>query len=103
MKKILLISALVFAGSAAAGHAQVLSTNVRANPQVTIPAKPKAAPPLTPSARGGVVPTAIRNGNPLQMLNPRAPARYGNSQEHVTQDPNDPGKPNGVKLFEWTF
>lgn len=103
MKKILLVSALVFAWSAGWAHGQGLSTSVGANPQVTIPSKPKALPPLTPTARGGVIPTAVRNGNPLQMLNPRAPARYGNSQEHVTFDPNNPGKPTGVKLFEWTF
>ncbi len=103
MKKLLLVSALVFAGSVGWAHGQELTTSVRAKPQVIIPAKPRPAPPLTPTARGGVIPTAIRNGNPLQMLNPRAPARYGNSQEHVSQDPNDPGKPTGVKLFEWTF
>ena len=103
MKKLLLVSALVFAGSAGWAHGQGLSTNVRANPSVTVPSKPRTAPPLTPSARGGVIPTAVRNRNPLQMLNPRAPARYGNSQEHVSQDPNDPGRVNGVKLFEWTF
>lgn len=103
MKKILLVSALFFACSAGWAYGQVLSTNVGGNPQLTVPAKPSPAPPITRSARGGVVPTAIRNGNPLQMLNPRAPARYGNSQEHVTFDPNNPGKPTGVKLFEWTF
>lgn len=103
MKKTIVISALVLAASAGWSFGQVLSTNI-GNPQVTIPAvKPRAAPPLTPTARGGVIPTAVRNGNPLQLLNPRAPARYGNSQEHVSQDPKDPGKPTGVKLFEWTF
>ena len=103
MKKLLFISALIFAGSAGVSQAQVISTTL-GDARVTLPARtPAPAPPLTPQARGGGVPTAVRNGNPLQMLNPRAPARYGNSQEHVTTDPKDPGKPTGVKLFEWVF
>ena len=80
MKKLLFISALIFAGSAGVSQAQVISTTL-GDARVTLPARtPAPAPPLTPQARGGVVPTAVRNGNPLQMLNPRAPARYGNSQ-----------------------
>ena len=103
MKKLLLVSALIFAGSAGVSYAQGVSTTI-GDARVVIPARtPAPAPPLTPQARGGVIPTAVRNGNPLQLLNPRAPARYGNSQEHVTTDPRDPGKPTGVKLFEWTF
>jgi hypothetical protein len=50
----------------------------------------------------GVIPRAVRGGNPLQMLNPRAPARYGTA-EHVTVKPEDPGKWNGIKLFEIYF
>ncbi len=102
MKKILVLSALLFAASASWSFGQVLSTNL-GHPQLTIPAKPSPTPAITRTARGGVIPTAVRNGNPLQLLNPRAPARYGNSQEHVSFDPNDPGRPTGVKLFEWTF
>ncbi len=102
MKKIFISSALVLVASAGWSFGQVLSTNV-GNPQITIPARPSPSPPVTRTARGGVIPTAVRNGNPLQLLNPRAPARYGNSQEHVTFDPNDPGRPTGIKLFEWTF
>ena len=60
-----------------------------------------AAAPLVPTE--GVVQVAIRQGNPVQLINPVAPARYGNGQEHVMHDPNDPGKPKGISLFAWSF
>lgn len=60
-----------------------------------------AAAPLVPTE--GVVQVAIREGNPVQLINPVAPARYGNGQEHVMHDPNDPGKPKGISLFAWSF
>ena len=60
-----------------------------------------AAAPLVSTE--GVVQVAIRQGNPVQLINPVAPARYGNGQEHVMHDPNDPGKPKGISLFAWSF
>ncbi len=102
MKKTFIVSVLALVASGAFCLGQGLSTNIGA-PRVTLP-KPSPSPErITPSARGGVIFTAVRNGNPLQMLNPAAPARYGNAQEHVSYDPKDPGKPKGIKLFEWTF
>ena len=78
-----------------------------------VPGPPKPAPPLPAIAPGGVVSRAIREGNPLQMLNPAAPARYGTAQQSVTLKPDepgkrngkpeDPGKWNGIKLFEFYF
>ncbi len=102
MKKTLIAGALALAVSGSLCFGQGLSTTT-GNPSIVIPPKPTPPERITPSARGGVVFTAVRNGNPLQMLNPAAPARYGNAQEHVTYDPNNPGKPKGIKLFEWTF
>ena len=51
----------------------------------------------------GVTPRAIRGGNPLQMLNPFAPAKYGTAEENVSLDPNVPGKWNGINLFSISF
>jgi len=52
----------------------------------------------------GVLPKAFGPGrNPLQMLNPWAPARYGIWVENTSFDPNHPGKWNGIKLFEIVF
>ncbi len=49
----------------------------------------------------GALPKAFGPGrNPLQMLNPWAPARYGIWVENTSFDPNHPGKWNGIKLFE---
>jgi hypothetical protein len=50
----------------------------------------------------GVVPRALRGGNPLQMLNPNAPAKYGRAEQSVIVDP-DSGKWKGIKLFEIDF
>jgi len=49
------------------------------------------------------VQVALRTGRPLQLLNPLAPARYGTAHEHVSHDPNDPGKPKGIVFFAWNF
>jgi hypothetical protein len=52
----------------------------------------------------GALPKAFGPGrNPLQMLNPWAPARYGIWVENTSFDPNHPGKWNGIKLFEIIF
>ncbi|HEY2800037.1 MAG TPA: hypothetical protein VGI85_05550 [Chthoniobacterales bacterium] len=103
MKKTLIIGALALAASGGLCFGQGLEITT-GNPNITLPAKPSPSPEtVAPSARGGVVFTAVRNGNPLQMLNPVAPARYGNARDHVTYDPKNPGKPKGIKLFEWTF
>jgi hypothetical protein len=58
-----------------------------------------------PSARdvSGVIPRAIRGGNPLQMFNPFAPANYGAAEENASFDPDVPGKANGIKLFSISF
>ena len=61
--------------------------------------------PATLSERdiSGVIPCAIRGGDPLQMLNPRAPAKYGTAEENVSLDPDVPGKGNGIKFFSISF
>jgi hypothetical protein len=59
--------------------------------------------PLSPPAVSGVIPRAIRGGNPLQMLNPFAPAKYGTSEENISLDPDVPGKVNGINFFSISF
>ena len=58
---------------------------------------------LSQQAVSGVIPRAIGGGNPLQMLNPLAPAKYGTAQESVSLNPDDPGKVNGINLFSISF
>ena len=73
------------------------------------PQKPVRAietpPPASERPRvEGALPKAFGPGrNPLQMLNPWAPARYGNWVENTSFDPDHPGKWNGIKLFELVF
>ena len=118
MKKKLLVSTILAltAGMALAqGQDQIpgqgqgqLSTTVLTTTTATgevrttiLQSRVPAAAPLVPTE--GVVQVAIRQGNPVQLINPVAPARYGNGQEHVMHDPNDPGKPKGISLFAWSF
>ncbi len=56
-------------------------------------------PPLSKREPDGVLPRAVRGGNPLQMLNPRAPARYGTSTQSLLIDP-ETGKWRGIKFLE---
>ncbi len=65
--------------------------------------KPPPPPPIYRENVQGVVPRAVRGGNPLQMLNPKAPAKYGTWVESTSFDPNIPGKWKGIKLFEIFF
>src|SRR5260370_8187127 len=51
----------------------------------------------------GVIPRAIRSGNPLQMLNPLAPAKYGTPEENVLLDPVVPCKSPATNLLRISF
>ncbi len=64
---------------------------------------PPRPPTLSERDVSGVIPSAIRGGDPLQMLNPRAPAKYGTAEENVSLDPDVPGKGNGIKFFSISF
>jgi hypothetical protein len=71
--------------------------------------------PLAPGKVDGVIPRGIRGGNFLQMFNPKAPAKYGTSQEAIVYDPapmnavpaqngqHEPGKWRGIKFFVFNF
>jgi hypothetical protein len=47
----------------------------------------------------GVIPHIIRGGDPLQMLNPFAPAKYGTAEENTVLNPDVPGRADGIKLL----
>jgi hypothetical protein len=67
------------------------------------PQRRETPAPITARDVGGVIPRGLRGGNPLQMLNPRAPARYGTAQQSVLLKPDGSGKWNGIKLFTINF
>ena len=58
-----------------------------------------------PNQVDGVVPRAIRSGNPLQIINPFAPAnRNGDDRAVTRRDPSDPyQRPEGIKLVTIEF
>ena len=50
----------------------------------------------------GAVVKTVRSKKPLQMINPFAPARYGDGSENLAVDPVT-GKARGVTLFSISF
>jgi hypothetical protein len=100
MKKIFasVAGVLLFAGAA---FGQTFTAPQQ--PRRPIQPKPKPPPPITAREVQGVLPRAARGGNPVQMLNPRAPAQYGTAEQSVTLKPDGSGKWNGIKLFEIVF
>jgi len=51
----------------------------------------------------GVIPRIIRDGDPLQMLNAFAPAKYGTAEEDAVLDSDVPGRGDGIKLLSVSF
>ena len=96
--KTLMIS--VLAAVATTASAQTLRAPI--GPQKPVRAMP-TPPPITlrPEVQG-VVPRAFRGGNPLQMLNPGAPARYGTGEQSLAYNPFT-GRYDQIKLFEIVF
>lgn len=70
-------------------------------PRATAPNTQAIAPNPGPD---GVIPRAIRSRNPLQMINPFAPAEYGGGQDVARHEDADPyGNPKGIKFISYTF
>jgi hypothetical protein len=99
MKTYLVLILLAATTMGATAAPPPLTAPIQARP----PKKPAPPPPIYRENVQGVIPRAVRGGNPLQMLNPNAPARYGTSIESTSFDPNYPGKWRGIKLFEFLF
>lgn len=51
----------------------------------------------------GAIPRAIRGGNPLEMFNPFAPAKYETAEKNTVLDSEEPGRGEGVKLLSISF
>jgi hypothetical protein len=66
------------------------------------PRPSQTAPPLRRENTEGSLARASRGGNPLQLLNPQAPAVYGRAEDNVFLDP-DTGKWKGFKLLTINF
>ena len=108
MKKTFLSILLAAATSVAFGQGQgeltatTTTTVTTSELQTTLPKpRPPSAVPYVPTE--GAVQVALRTGQPIQLINPAAPAEYGNGHDRVSHDPKDPGKPKGIVLFAWTW
>ena len=98
MKK---LTMCVLIALAATAGAQTLETTISKKRQQKKIAPP---PPVSKQQVEGVIPRAFQpGGNPLQMINPYAPAaKYGTADQHVVIDP-ETGKWKGIKLFTILF
>jgi len=97
---------LLFLLVASAVTPVVAETNKFTTPVTPRKQRERPAPPIYKRDVDGVIPRAVRGGNPLQMLNPRAPRKYGTSQEAVSMDLTDLRRPErwlGIKFFEFRF
>lgn len=100
MKTCLIVTLLI----AAAVTPVVAATKTFTAPVTHTKARTRPTAPISRRTEvDGVIPRAFRGGNPLQMFNPRAPRKYGTSQEAVSYDQNDPYKWRGIKFFEFRF
>jgi hypothetical protein len=97
MKKLLTFSILI--ATAIAVSAEPKGLSVPAGKKHVKVEKPA---PITRSEVRGVIPRAVRGGNPLQMLNPKAPAKYGTAEQSVAYNPFT-GKYDQIKLVEIVF
>ncbi len=100
--KTCLLGLILFVAVAATGSAETFSSSVGSNREA-VSGKPKPAPIRRPGVYGVFPRMFARGHNPLQMLNPKAPAKYGTAEQSVMFDPHIPGKWNGIKLFEIVF
>jgi len=101
--KTYLIAALLIASAVTS---VVAETNKFTAPVTPKKQRERPAPPIYKRDVDGVIPRAVRGGNPLQMLNPRAPRKYGTSQDAVSMDLTDLRRPErwlGIKFFEFRF
>jgi hypothetical protein len=97
MKKLLVVAFLF----AVAGLSTAGAQTFRAGVGDTRQGEQTRRAPATPTQRApvGALPRATR-GNPLQMLNPRAPQKYrAPAEDTVTYDQNDPSRITGIILF----
>lgn len=100
MKKHLFFGLAIAAAAIGTANGQSFSAPADRAPQVRNEGR---VTPLAPRAPVGALPRAVR-GNPVQMINPRAPQRYyGPVQETVTYDQNNPSRITGIILVGLRF
>lgn len=93
----------------AAGSLYAQDFSARA-PRVPQPEK-KSSKIVEPNKSEGALQNAAHFKNPLQIINPLAPAEYGSGKDYIYYDESDPGQrpvghkenPKAIKLFTCSF
>ncbi len=68
------------------------------------PRRPVRTAPAVPDSRiAGALGAALKMSQPWQLINPFAKKGFGNGENMVATDPNQPGKPKGIILFAFEF
>lgn len=97
MKKYLFAAFVLALAAAGTAHAQSFSAPINQKPRERVDRA--TIPPVT-RGEAGAIPRAARGGNPLQILNPRAPRRYfAHPNDTITYDQNNPSHVTGIILF----
>lgn len=103
MKKYIVAAVLIMTAGAVVAEPQTYSARSKTRQSVKRVVKKKTPPPLQKEQVRGVIVRAFGPGNnPVQMINPKAPAKYGTAQQSVVVDP-ETGKWKGIKLVEIVF
>ncbi len=109
MKSIRILAILgLLAFSTAAFAEDIVFVKPLVDPKTKKVVKPEEPKIDEGSRTGGVVPRALRSGNPLQLINPFAPAKYGNGT-NMTMSAGEPGsslpgeRPIAIKVFSYEF
>jgi hypothetical protein len=108
MKTMLLLSVVLLATTAAAkpvDEKRGLATEAtrRTNVRLTL-AEPDKSNQIVGErfTLSGIAVQAIKAENPLQLLNPIAPQKYGSGRDNVTREPRT-GRVNGLRIFSIEF
>lgn len=99
MKTFLIACFLVVAAAVSAEAQSVRGTLSAPTGDARTDRTERRAAPLRSRRAEGALPRAARGGNPFQLINPAAPARYyGDVDDTVTYDSNDPRRVTGLIL-----
>jgi hypothetical protein len=101
MKKVIILGILMAMAITVSAEPQK-TKGFRTTVTRTKTVKTEKPAPVRRSEVDGVIPRAVRGGNPLQMLNPMAPARYGTGEQSVAYNPIS-GKYDQITLLEISF
>ena len=99
MKTFLIASFLLVAAAISADAQSVRGTLSAPTGDTRTDRTERRTAPVRARRAEGALPRAARGGNPIQMINPAAPRRYyGEVEDTVTYDPNDPRRVTGLIL-----